>query len=159
MAKIKLTKNELKRQKDALKRFERYLYRFVTGRDALLLPGKETLASVRASISASPLTEDQNYTRLFNDLLLENSKGWGGNKFIRGSISHTEVNDVNFDGSPALVSADYNYTRLGKQYKGKVTLRTAKDKPYCLYFADAPNTCRQPSRRIMTAYEKGEYQK
>lgn len=140
-----------------LERFEDNLFRFATGRRALLLPGGETLADVRSIFEKSYDVGQVDLEALLDDLIAENSKGWMMNRYRRGSVSNVQVEAVTEDRRPQVVSARYHFNSLGKTYYGDVTLTFGEDRPRCLYFSDAPDTCRHPSRRLVNAYEKGRY--
>ncbi len=142
---------------DALKRFEQNLYRFVEGKPPLKLAGNETLASTRKINKAALHSNNLNFKQLLNELIIENSRGWMINRYMRGSVGRIRVQSRNSDGSPRKVFANYSYNTMGQISSGSVTLIFSNGIPKCLYFFDAPRNCRHPSRRIITAYEKGKY--
>ncbi|BBO79659.1 hypothetical protein DSCO28_02250 [Desulfosarcina ovata subsp. sediminis] len=146
-------------QSAALKRFERNLYRFVEKQPPLRLPGKETLASIHEKVKINLDSDHLNLAKLLDDLITENSKGWSLSRYNRGTISRIKVQAKNEDGSPRSVHASYRFTSLGKPYSGNVRLTFYDGIPQCLYFYDAPRTCRHPSPRIVRDYEKGRYLK
>lgn len=141
-----------------LDRFERNFYNFVEGRPPLLLPGKETLAMVRQAVNVDRSANAQNLGALLDDLIAENSRGWMMNVYQRGSVSNIRV-DKNGAGLPSVVRASYAFSSMGQRASGQVLLKFQNDIPACLYFSDAPQTCRHPSKRIIKDYENGRYQK
>ena len=139
-----------------LKRFETNLYYFVEGKAPLTLPGKETLNLIRNVYQVDLDSANLNLKILLDDLISENAKGWMMNRYSSGSVSNINVrSDKN--GSPQTVKANYSFSNFGKIYSGNVSLTFAKNIPKCLYFSDAPQTCRHPSRRVINKYEKGKY--
>ncbi|PCI72460.1 MAG: hypothetical protein COB26_00100 [Piscirickettsiaceae bacterium] len=138
-----------------LKRFESNLYRFVEGKAPLLLSGRETLASTRNTKHTSFDAGNLNLAELIDDLIVENSKGWMMNRYQSGGVSNIRKGR-NTAGSGS-VTASYSFYSIQKRETGTVTLTFANDLPTCLYFFDAPQTCRKPSRRIINKYEKGQY--
>jgi len=142
-----------------LRRFGKNLSRFVENESPLMLPGKQTLASTMSSQPVSFNAASINIKSLIDDLILENSKGWMMNRYRSGSVSNLVVRSRNSNGSPRRVTADYQYTGMGNTYKGNVALTFANNMPQCLFFSDAPKTCRHPSRGIINKYERGKYSK
>ncbi|WP_319583543.1 hypothetical protein [uncultured Pseudodesulfovibrio sp.] len=141
-----------------LDRFERNFYNFIEGRQPLLLPGKETLAMVRQAVNVDRSANAQNLGALLDDLIAENAKGWMMNVYQRGSVGNIMV-DKNGAGLPSSVRASYVFSSMGQRANGQVVLKFQNDIPACLYFSDAPQTCRHPSKRIIKDYENGRYQK
>jgi len=142
-----------------LRRFEKNLDHFVGNKSPLLLPGRQTLTSTMSHQPVNFNAVNLNIKSLLDDLILENSKGWMMNRYRSGSISNLVVRSGNNNGSPRRVTADYQYTTMGFTDKGNVVLTFANNLPKCLYFFDAPKTCRHPSRGILNKYERGKYSK
>jgi hypothetical protein len=142
-----------------LKRFEKNLYRFAERKAPLVLPGKETLADVRSIYLPNFDTKNVDFSKLLDDLIAENSKGWAVNRYIRGSVSNVSANRQGSGVKPNRIQADYRISNMfvKKRYKGNVVLTFNDSIPECLYFSDAPKTCRHPSRKIINKYEKGHY--
>jgi len=138
-----------------LKRFENNLYRFVEGKTSLLLPGKEKLASTRNIKYTSFDADNLNLTELIDHLIIENSKGWTIIRYVSGSAFNIRKGRNNV-GSGS-VTASYAFYGIQQKELGNVTLTFKNDLPKCLYFFDAPQTCRKPSRKIINKYEKGLY--
>jgi len=142
-----------------IRRFEKNLNRFAENKSPLMLPGKQTLASTMSNQPVSFNAASLNIKSLIDDLIQENAKGWMMNRYRSGSVSNLTVQSRNSNGSPRLVHAKYVYDGMGKMFTGTVSLSFANNLPQCLYFSDAPKTCRHPSRRIINNYERGKYSK
>ena len=142
----------------ALKRFQENMRRFALGEPPLRLPGGETMASIRPKTSMAAF-KDSDYSRLLDDLIAENSQGWMVNRYVRGSVSAATVMSRDAQGRPARITGNYLFDGLNGRSKGSVALQFADGLPACVYFSDFPTTCRAPSRRIITAYENGRYQR
>ncbi|MEO1730342.1 MAG: hypothetical protein AAFR64_06355 [Pseudomonadota bacterium] len=140
----------------ATKRLEANLVKMATGERGLKLASGATLASTREASTGAAFV-DSNYGKMIDELIVENSRGWMFNRYVQGSTNGVSVTQRDGEGRPVSISASYRFTQLGSPQRGSVRLTFEDGLPKCLYFFDAPNTCRLPSRRIMTAYEKGEY--
>lgn len=139
-----------------LEHFENNLYRFATNQTPLLLPGKETLASFKA-VNTEPLVAARiNFAKLLNDLIADNAKTWAINRYQRNSVANVSVSK-SADQTPTRVSASYRFNVLGQVSRGDVRLSFKNGFPECLYFSDAPSTCRKASRGVINRYEKGQY--
>lgn len=137
----------------ALKRFQANLERFGTNQAPLRLANKATLASVRGG--DGPYVPSD-YGKLIDALIAKNAQGWAFNRYIRGSVSGVNVGATP-DGRPNTINARYRFSQLGQPNNGSVRLTFKDGRPACLFFFDAPRTCRIPSPGIVTAYEKGEF--
>jgi hypothetical protein len=141
-----------------LKRFEQNMKRFALGQPALRLAGGQTLASIgppRPS-QGSPF-KDSNYTRMLDDLIVENSRAWMINRYVRGSVRDVKVTSRDRLGRPTKIFGRYQFNGYKGRAQGSVIVQFADGLPQCLYFFDNPNTCRSPSPRVITAYENGSY--
>lgn len=141
----------------AIQRLEDNMVRFARGDRPLKLASGDTLADVKARAPQTDLSKPADYARLINDLILENSRGWMLNQYISGSVRNVNVQRRDSQGRPSSIRADYTYSQLGQGARGSVVLAFQQGLPKCLYFFDAPSTCRVPSPRIANAYERGEY--
>ncbi|MEL6541354.1 MAG: hypothetical protein AAFQ34_08115 [Pseudomonadota bacterium] len=137
----------------ALKRFQANLERFGTNQAPLRLANGATLKSVRGS-DGPYIPSD--YGKLIDALIAKNAQGWAFNRYIRGSVSGVNVGATP-DGRPNTINARYRFSQLGQPNNGSVRVTFKDGRPACLYFFDAPRTCRIPSPGIVTAYEKGEF--
>ena len=55
--------------------------------------------------------------------------------------------------------ARYGYSDSQAAQRRRVTLTFKDGSPDCLYFSDAPHTCREPATRVISAYERNAYAK
>lgn len=138
----------------ATQRLQANLLRMANGEAGLKLASGATLESTRGGGGAFV---DSNYGRMIDDLIIENSRGWMLNRYVGGSTSAVSVTQRDGQGRPINISANYLFNQMGNRQRGSVRLTFEDGLPKCLYFFDAPQTCRLPSRRIITAYEKGDY--
>lgn len=136
-----------------LKRFQENLMLFALGKHAVALPES---GAVPASPRPSPeaLSQEQNLTRLVEDLVLDQSRSWVMNRFVRGSVSSVAISSRDAQGRPAKVTASYLFNG---QNRGSVTVSFSSGLPECIYFFDFPSMCRTPNRRIVEAYGNGAY--
>ena len=108
--------------------------------------------------SAGPVG-DQNYAKLVEDLIEENAKTWMMNRFVSGSVTSVAIASNDGSNKPAKLQAHYLFNGFSGRSDGSVTITFMDGLPECLYFFDFPNTCKSPSRRVVTAYAQGEYRK
>jgi len=136
-----------------LKRFQENLMLFALGKQPFRLPGA---GAVPASPRSSPeiLSKEQNFSRLVEDLVLDQSRSWVMNRFVSGSVSNVVVSSRDAQGRPAKVTASYLFNG---QSRGSVTISFSSGLPECMYFFDFPSMCRAPNRRIVEAYGNGAY--
>ncbi|WP_163379656.1 hypothetical protein [Cyclobacterium sp. SYSU L10401] len=134
----------------AMKRFEENLIRFANNQAPLNLSGDMAAREVDYS-------RPQNFKILIEDLILENSKSWAVNKFIRNSVENVSITARDSQNRPSNMSASYQFEGFfgRQQYTVKISFRDGV--PDCLYFQDYPNTCRTADRRIVAAFRKGKY--
>ncbi len=140
-----------------LKRFQENMRRFGDGLAPLRLPGNPTLTSASPKPTSAKVTGSANYTKLVDDLIAENSRGWMMNRYSRGSATNVRVTSRDSSGRPAMITSDYVFSGFNGRSRGSVRIEFRKGLPHCMYFFDYPNTCRSPSRRIVTAFENGSY--
>jgi len=137
-----------------LKRFQENLMLFAMGMQPVLLPG--AAPSVTSKAQSSPTgASNQNYTRLLEDLIAEQSKTWLMNRFVPGSTSNVVVSSRDASGRPSKIVGRYLFNGRSP---GSVTLDFSDGVPECMYFFDLPSTCKTPNRRIVSAYVSGSYQ-
>ena len=141
----------------AIQRLEDNLARFARGETPVRLASRETLADVRAKAPKRDTSKPADHARLIDDLITENARGWMMNRYIRGSVSDVNIQNRDAQGRPNRISARYSFSQLGQRTGGSVAVAFQDGVPKCLYFFDAPSTCRVPSPRIANAYERGEY--
>lgn len=143
----------------AMARLQTNLKRFGNGERGLKLANGATLASVRQGSGASGAYVPSDYGAMIDALVAENARGWMINRYVRGSVSSVSVGSKDAAGRPGRVTASYGFNTLGQISRGNVVLTFEDGRPACLYYSDAPRTCRIPSPGIVTAYEKGEYRR
>jgi hypothetical protein len=139
-----------------LRNFQSNLVRFANGNDAVKYTGAVVSGPV-PSPSGGPVRE-ADYTRLLNDLVAGNARGWMMNRYQPGSITDPIVSH-DPEGHPVRVMAGYSYTGMQGAQRGRVTVSFKDGSPDCLYFSDAPDTCRLPAAGVVSAYEKNAYAK
>jgi hypothetical protein len=132
-----------------LKNFQSNLIRFANGE----APTKYAGAVVSAPVAVLPGVRDADFTRLLDDLISDNARGWMMNRYQPGSISDPIVSH-DPTGAPTRIMARFRY--VGSQ-SGRVTVSFKDGVPDCLYFSDAPDNCRIPSQRVISAYQKNAY--
>jgi len=141
----------------ALERLEDNMVHIARGTEPLRLKSGDTLADVKARAPKRDPAKPADYARLIDDLIFENSRGWMLNQYTKGSVRDVNVERRDAQGRPSLIRASYGYSQLGQPAGGSVKLTFQQGLPKCLYFFDAPSTCRVASPRIANAYERGEY--
>ena len=80
------------------------------------------------------------------------------NHYQSGSISDPIVSH-DPRGFPVRVMARYTYFSPQGRQTGRLTVSFKDGTPDCLYFSDAPDTCRAASQRVISAFEKNAYAK
>jgi len=135
-----------------LRNFQSNLIRFARGEASVKYAG----AVVSAPVAVLPGRRDADFTRLLDDLVLDNSRGWMMNRYQPGSISDPIVSH-DPAGSPTRIMARYSFSGPNGKQTGRLTVSFKDGVPDCLYFSDAPSSCRLPSQRIISAYEKNAY--
>ncbi len=90
-----------------LKRFQQNLLLFALGKQPIRLssPGG-TLTASEPPVLAAP-GSNQNYNKLLDDLISEQSKTWLFNRFVRGSVSGAVVSHRDSAGHPSKIVARY----------------------------------------------------
>ena len=119
---------------------------------------KQPIQLGNAAKSTSTVSfKNQNFTKLIEDLVFQQSKKWVMNRYETSSVSDVTVLSRNAQDLPSEIKAKYIYQGFGGRSVGYVTLALTDGLPECLYFFDAPNACRTPSRLIVAEYVKGSY--
>ncbi len=137
-----------------VKRLQENIVRFSQGMQAIVLPGTVTSAVLGPPPSSTGPFKDQNYSKLLEDLILDQSRTWLMNRFVPGSTSSVVVSSRDSAGRPTKLSGRYLFNGRSQ---GSVTLTFSEGVPQCMYFFDLPSTCKTPSRTIATAYSGGGY--
>jgi hypothetical protein len=139
-----------------LRNFQSNLIRFANGDDAVKYTGAVVSGPVLSPSGGS--VKDANFGRLLDDLVAANARGWMMNRYQPGSISDPIVSRDPM-GRPVRVMAQYSYAGMQGTQRGRVTVSFKDGAPDCLYFSDAPDTCRLPAAGVVSAYEKNAYAK
>lgn len=104
-------------------------------------------------------TNNQNFSKLAEDLVFEHSKTWAMNRYQRGSISNATITQKDSKDQPKEMKASYIYTGWTGRSTGSVRITFTDGVPECLYFHDFPTTCRSANRRIVSQFTSGIYKK
>jgi hypothetical protein len=140
----------------SLKRFEDNLRLFAQSKRPKRLAGDVVVSSV-VNPPPGTLFEDQNYTKLIEELVYDQSRAWVMNQYLRGSVSNVSVSSRDALGRPTKIKARYTYSGFNDRSTGTVTLTFDEGWPECLYFFDNPVACRTPDRKIVDGYARGAY--
>ena len=136
-----------------LRNFQSNLIRFANGENSIKFAG-----AVVATATPGEPARDTDFARLLDDLVAANARGWMMNRYQPGSISDPIVSRDPL-GHPVRVMAQYSFAGMQGTQRGRVTLSFKDGSPDCLYFSDAPDTCRLPAAGVVSAYEKNAYAK
>ena len=136
-------------------RFQENLIRFGWGKEPIRMPGGAEAVAAATAPAAGP-AKNQNYKKLVDDLIADESRAWMMNQYQPGSVVTSNV-AMDAQGRAYEVDAGYSYVSMGRPYKGTVRVTFRNGTPECLYFSDFPQTCRAPSPRVISAYEKQQY--
>jgi len=134
-----------------IKRFEENLRLFALNK----LPIKLGENSAKSPLSIS---KNQNFTKLIEDLVYLQSKKWVMNRYHSNSVSNANVLSKDANGFPTKIKANYIYQGMNGRTIGSVTLTLVDGLPECIYFYDAPSSCRTPDRVLISKYAEGQYQ-
>jgi len=139
----------------AMAQFEANLLKYATGKPLQRLKGVSIYEKMR--ITGAP-TGKQDFKRLLEDMVRQQSVTWTLNKYIPNTITNLK-SFVGQDGKTIVAyRADYKFynTFLGND-TGKVTVRLKEGLPDCIIFSDFPNNCKKPSASLLVAYCNGDY--
>jgi len=134
----------------AMKRFQENLKRYALGKQSIALN-----ASSKAPVTQ--MAVNSNYQALIEDLVSDFATTWAMNRYISGSVHDVEVTERDAAGHPLSVSARYRYNGFNPQSDGSLRISFADGLPECMYFFDAPSSCKTPNRKIVAAYRDGKY--
>lgn len=102
---------------------------------------------------------DQNYPKLLNDILVNQSKTWAMNRYVPNSISNVREFKSSDKTQTVSLRANYNFSGLMGKQKGSVTVKFKDGLPECIYFSDFPNNCKKPNGALVAKYGLGQYVK
>ena len=139
----------------SIMRFQANLLRYGWGKEPIRMPGGVGAVPAPVVATTGPF-KDQNYKRLIDDLITEESRAWMMNQYQKGSVTNDQVKRDG-QGRPSEVDANYGYIGMGRPYKGSVRVTFRNGAPECIYFSDFPTTCRAPNPRVISAYERQQY--
>jgi len=137
-----------------LKRFQENIVLFSMGKQAIALPGVALSVTPRPQLTPGVPFKDQNYTKLLEDLIQDQSRNWFLNRFVSGSTSNVVISSRDSAGRPTQIVGKYLFNGRSQ---GSVTLSFSDGAPECLYFFDLPTSCKNASRTIAAAYANGGY--
>ena len=84
------------------RRFQENLRRFALNQQPLRIGGKPASTSVVDPLPGIPF-KDQNYTRLLDDLITDNSHSWALNRYVQGSVTGAGVMSRDDRGRPTKI--------------------------------------------------------
>ena len=102
---------------------------------------------------------DQNYSKLLNDILGNQSKTWAMNRYVPNSISNVREFKSSDKTQTVSLTANYNFSGLLGKQTGAVTVKFKDGLPDCIYFSDFPNNCKKPNGALVANYGLGQYVK
>ena len=102
-------------------------------------------------------TGNQNYNRLLNDLVANQSKTWAMNRYVTNSVNGVRVTARDGQSRPREVIANYSYSSMFGSSKGSVRVTFENGLPTCMYFFDFPRNCKTPNSSIVASYATGNY--
>lgn len=140
-----------------LARFAQNMLHFAMRLPALKLDGEPKLSDVLPSPGREFKANSTNFVALIDDLIAENARGWMMNRYNQGSVTEVEITKKDNEGRPIWVKSNYTFNAMGNLTQGTVYLTFERNLPACLFFSDAPNTCRRASRAIVNRFETGQY--
>ncbi len=118
----------------------------------------EALIKERERTKVKSISANQDFKKLVEDLVYENSRQWNFNRYHEGSIDNVQILSKDAQQRPTEIKADYFFTGWNGKSKGSVRITfTNQGLPNCLYFSDFPTTCRSASRKITGRYAQGTY--
>jgi len=138
----------------AIKRFEDNLKLFALGKPSIRMDKKSKYAEMK--ISGGP-TGSQNYTKLVNDLVADQAKTWGFNRYVNNSISNIAIGSKDSQGRPMELRASYTFKGFSNNGNGSVRITFKNGLPDCIYFFDFPNNCKSPNSSLVASYAQGNY--
>ena len=134
----------------ALARLQENMTRLALDQDPLHLPGYQP------DRTHTTLASDLDISDLANDLIRADATTWIMNHY-QGLNGAGIVGDLDAAGRPRRVHA--TYSQKGVSPEGSVDIAFTDGTPACLYFADAPASCKPPSPSVVKQYKDGVYRK
>jgi len=137
-----------------LKRFEKNLRLFALNKPAIRMEKVSKYTTMKKSGGPSGT---QNFNKLIDDLVYDQSKTWSFNRYTAGSISGVTTLSRDSEGRPRGLSANYSFSGFSGNSKGSVRITFENGLPNCIYFYDFPQNCKTPNSSILSAYAEGKY--
>ena len=138
---------------EGIKRFESNLRLFALNKPAIRM--KQASKYVAMKESGGP-SGPQRFNALVDDLVKDQARTWGFNRYIPGSISNVKKY-LDTQGRAKELVANYGYKGFGGTSTGSVRITFTNGLPKCLYFFDFPNNCKSPNSSILASYARGDY--
>jgi hypothetical protein len=139
-----------------IKRFEENLKLFALNKTSIRMQSESKYTAMKKS--GGP-TGQQDFNRLLDDLVADQSKTWMFNRYTRGSISGVTVLSNDSQGRPSAIKADYLYSGFTGNSKGWVKVTFNNGLPNGIYFFDFPDNLKSPNSSIVASYADGIYSK
>ncbi|PXX26475.1 hypothetical protein [Arenibacter sp. ARW7G5Y1] len=137
-----------------VRRFEENLKLFALNKPSIRMEAHSKYATMKKS--GGP-TGSQDFNKLIDDLVTNQSKTWSFNRYTPGSISAVSVMSKDSQGRPKSLKANYSYSGFGSSNQGWVRIDFNNGLPNCIYFFDFPNNCKTPNSSIVASYAQGDY--
>ena len=137
-----------------IERFEENLKLFALDKPSIRIEKASKYTTMKKS--GGP-TGDQNYHKLIDDLVYDQSKTWSFNRYTAGSISSFTTSTRDSEGRPMEISANYGFSGFSGNSKGSVRITFKNGLPKCIYFYDFPRNCKTPNSSILSSYAEGKY--
>lgn len=139
-----------------LKRFDENLELFALNKTSIRMQQASKYTAMKKS--GGP-TGDQNFNKLIDDLVNDQSKTWAFNRYTAGSISNVQSSVRDSEGRPRELSANYSFSGFSGNSRGSVRITFENGLPKCIYFYDYPQNCKTPNSSILAAFASGKYSK
>jgi hypothetical protein len=139
-----------------IEQFTNNLLAFANGQQPTRLRGMSVYEKIK--ILGGP-GGDQDYSKLLNDILGNQSKTWAMNRYVPNSISNVREYKSSDKTQTVSLTANYNFSGLMGKQTGSVTVKFKDGLPDCIYFSDYPNNCKKPNGALIANYGLGQYGK
>ena len=139
-----------------IEQFANNLLAFANGQQPTRLRGMSVYEKIK--ILGGP-AGDQDYSKLLNDILVNQSKTWAMNRYVPNSISNVREYKSSDKTQTVSLTANYNFSGLMGKQTGSVTVKFKDGLPDCIYFSDYPNNCKKPNGALIANYGLGQYGK
>lgn len=137
-----------------LRRFEENLKAFALSSSPVRMEVESKYTVMKKSGGPTGI---QDFSRLIDDLVADQSRTWAFNRYRPGSVSGVNILSTDQQGRPTVMKADYQYSGFGGESPGWVKITFSNGLPDGTYFFDFPNNRKSPSTSIVASYAQGEY--